>query len=328
MTAFSSGPGGGDLIENLPAAVYVLDAEGRLGFFNRAMVELTGSAPAPGGNGLSLPLKLFLPDGTPLPPEAWPMTAAFQEKRAIRAVETVIARPDGRCSPFIAYAMPLRDAAGQFSGTINMLADISDRVEAEANSRTLLNRFIHRERNEIQTIQSLLASAQREAIHPEAKDVLTDTSRRVGAVAAAQSAIGRPGGSFDVHHLLASLCQYASQSFGPKLDIGLDNSTGVLPNRVALPLAIIVNELVSNAVRHGRGERNHVAVRISLTASNGEAVLTVQDDGPGFQPEPPKRRASGLGLVEGLARQLGGSLEVTAQQGARCVLRFAETSEH
>ena len=327
MTDFGSVPAGGDLFENLPAAVFAMDAESRLRCCNRAMVELVGSEPSPGSNGFALPLKLFLPDGTPLPPDAWPMATGFREKRAIGGVEAVIERPDGRRNPFIAYIKPIFDAAGNFSGTVNMLVDISDRMEAEANSRALLNQFIHRGKNEIQTIQSLLAGAQREATHAEAKTILADTSRRVGAIAAAPSAIDRTGGSFDAHLLLDSLCQYARQSFGPKLDVRLENSVVSLPNRAALPLAVIVNELVGNAVTHARGERNRVSVRLSLTSSGGQVTLTVQDDGPGFQRGPAKRRASGLGLVDGLARQLGGSLEVKTRDGAVCAIRFAETPE-
>ena len=328
MTWLGSGIAGGDpvrdLIENLPAAVCVVDAERRLLSFNMAMAKLTGIKPSLGSDGLSLQLKLFLPDGTSLPQEESPMVLAFNEQRAIHGVEVVIETPDGQRNPFLAYSRPTADSGGNFSGTINMLVDIGGRKDAETNSRSLVSQFIHREKNEIQTIQSLLAGAQREAIHPEARNVLADTSRRIGAVAAAQNATDRMG-TFDVHLLLESLCRYVSQSFGPKLDIGLENSTGALPNRVALPLALIINELVSNAVRHGTGDRNRVAVRLSFTTANGKSSLIVQDDGPGFEPGPVKRRASGLGLVEGLARQLGGSLEVTTDRGAVCVVRFAET---
>ncbi len=317
-----------DLIENLPAAVCANDAECRVLWCNRAMRELNGSDAPVGGDGLPLQLNLFLPDGTPLPPEAWPIAVASREKRAVRGVELLVEQSGGRRIPFIAYAMPLRDSAGNFSGTINMLVDIGDRRESEANSRALLSQFIHREKNGMQIIRSLLAGAQREAAHPEAKKVLIDTSRRVAAVAAAQNALTHMGrGALDAHLLLESLCQYASQSYGTKLDIRLESATGSLTNRAAVPLAIIVNELISNSVSHGRGERNCVVVRISLTTANGAEILTVQDDGPGFEPGVAKRRASGLGLVEALARQLGGALEVTAQHGARCVIRFTETPE-
>jgi two-component sensor histidine kinase len=52
-------------------------------------------------------------------------------------------------------------------------------------------------------------------------------------------------------------------------------------------------------------------------------VLEVADDGPGFTMGQPHKRASGLGLVTALAKQLGGTLNVTTDHGARCVVRFA-----
>ena len=314
------------LTEMLPAAVSANDAEFRVLWCNRAMLELTGAEPVPGSDGFSLRLNLFLPDGTALPPEASPIAVAFRERRAVRGIELLVEKPDGRRTPFLAYATPVHDAAGKFSGTINMLVDIAGRRESEANSRALLTQFIHREKNEIQTIQSLLSGAQRETAHPEARQVLVDTSRRVGALAAAQGAITRTAGAtLDALLLLESLSQFASQSFGPKLDIRVESSAGSLTNRAAVPLAIIINELISNSVTHGRGERTRVVVRLGLTVTDGRATLIVHDDGPGFEAAPAKRRASGLGLVEALARQLGGSLEVTVQDGAHCVIRFGET---
>src|SRR5437588_11466195 len=106
---------------------------------------------------------------------------------------------------------------------INLLVDITQRKESEHHSRALLDQLIHREKNEIQTIQSLLAGAEREAGSSEAKKLLADTLRRVGAVTAAQNAIGGQGGAtFAVQSLLEALCRNSTQSFGRKLDIAVD----------------------------------------------------------------------------------------------------------
>lgn len=89
-----------------------------------------------------------------------------------------------------------------------------------------------------------------------------------------------------------------------------------------MPLALIVNELISNAVQHGRGNRARVNIKIGLVKEGNEWVLNVTDDGPGFELKETGRRASGLGLVSGLARQLRGTFEVTRSQSAHCVVRF------
>ena len=307
------------LFENLPAAAYVADADGKLVCSNPAMSELAG-----GDLAQDIVLSLLLPDGTPLPRDAWPMTRAPLEQREASGLEVLIESPDGRRTPVIVYCKSYQDDSGAFAGTINLFANISNRKESEAASRARLSQLIHREKNEIQTIQSLLSGAQREATHPEAKDLLAGVARRIAAVAAAQSAIVHTeAGSFAAQALLQQVGQNASQSFGPKLDLEVSSSTAVLPVRAAVPLAIIASELIGNAVQHAKGERNRVAVRLDLQSENGESLLTVKDDGPGFQPAPVKHRASGLGLVEALARQLGGKLEVTTQKGTCCAVRFA-----
>lgn len=308
-----------ELVEGLPAAIYVTDVEGRVEFFNRAFVELTASEPV---TGAPAELRLILPDGTLLPDASCPMAIARKERRAIHGVEALIERADGTRKSFIIYSAPLREGSATF---LNLLVDISERKESEAHARAVLAQLIHREKNEIQTIQSLLAGAQRESGSSEAKEVLADTARRIGAVAAAQNAIDRKGGSiFAADILLESVCRNAAQSFGRALDIRVDGASGSLPDRTALPLAIIINELVSNSVKHAKGNRNRVTVAVSLKRDGTDCVLTVQDDGPGFTRGPSRRRASGLGLVDGLARQLGGVLEVMTQSGARCVVRFGD----
>ena len=178
------------------------------------------------------------------------MAAARRQQRAVNGVEALVERPDGTRTPFIVYPAPLRENPRVF---VNLLVDISGRKESEAHARAVLAQLIHREQNEIQTIQSLLAGAQREAGSSEAKDVLADTARRVGALAAAQHAIDRHGGGiFAAESFLEALCRTAAQNFGRTLDIHVEHVSGSLPNSAALPLAIIVNELVTNSVKFTR----------------------------------------------------------------------------
>ncbi len=323
MSKSAAGAGDGELwfrklFENLPAAIYVADAKDKLIWSNPAMSELVG-ADSTG----EIALDLLLPDGTPLPRDAWPMTHARVERRETGGLEVLIESADGRRTPVIVYSKPWHDDSGAFAGTITLCANISNRKQSEAASRARLSQMIHREKNEIQMIQSLLSGAQREAIHPEAKELLAGVAHRIAAVAAAQSAtVHAEAGSFEAQALLQHVAQIASQSFGAKLDLEVSSSAMGLPVRAAVPLAIIASELIGNAVQHAKGERNRVAVRLDLHPENGESVLTVKDDGPGFEPAPVKHRASGFGLVEALARQLGGKLEMTTHEGTCCTVRF------
>src|SRR5262249_6930842 len=75
--------------------------------------------------------KLYRPDGTPLPLDECPMAIALKEGKPIRSLEAIAERPDGTHRWFVPYPTPLRDAAGQIVGGINMLVDITDRKVAE-----------------------------------------------------------------------------------------------------------------------------------------------------------------------------------------------------
>ena len=99
----------------------------------------------------------------------------------MRGAEAVAERPDGTRVPFIPYPTPLRDAAGNVVGAINMLVDVSGRKQAETQQRILLNELNHRVKNNMQMLQSLLYSSARQTRNAEAKQVLAEASGRIAA---------------------------------------------------------------------------------------------------------------------------------------------------
>ncbi|HXJ02250.1 MAG TPA: histidine kinase dimerization/phosphoacceptor domain -containing protein [Micropepsaceae bacterium] len=312
-----------DVLEALPAAIYTTDAQGRITFYNKAAIELAGREPKLGSDEWCVSWRLYSPDGTPMRHDECPMAIALRENRPIRGVEAIAERPDGTRVPFLPFPTPIRDSSGKLIGAVNMLVDISDRNEAETKVHALMKELHHRVKNNMQMMQSLLGAAEREASNPEARKVLGDAVRRVGAMAAAQQGMYSASPlHFDVQPFMESLGGNANRAFGAHADIAIECASGVLSNDAAVPLALIVNELISNAVTHGRAGRSRVAVNLSLVQENGEWVLSVSDDGPGFELKETGKRASGLGLVSGLARQLGGTLQVTGSPGVHCVVRF------
>jgi PAS domain S-box-containing protein len=313
-----------DLLAAIPAAIYTTDAAGKITYFNQAAVDLAGRTPTIGSDEWCVTWKLYWPDGTPLPHDQCPMAVALKEGRPIRNVEAVAERPDGTRVPFIPYPTPLRNAAGQVIGAINMLVDISERRQAETQQRLLLNELNHRVKNNMQMLQSLLSVAARHTTSTEAKDVLGDASRRIAAMAAAQRVLyGTTAATlFDAHEFINAVCETARQAFPASVRIACAAAQAELPNDIAMPLALILNELLTNAVKHGLNGAAGGAVKVDLSVSDGEFCLQVEDDGPGFDLEAVRKRSSGLQLVLGLARQLRGRFEVTRAPATRCVLHF------
>jgi two-component sensor histidine kinase len=269
---------------------------------------------------------MYRPDGTPLPLDECPMTVTLKENRPVRGTEAVVERPDGTRVPIIPYPTPMRDGSGRLIGAVNMLVDISERKQSEANQKVLLDELNHRVKNNMQMLHSLLRSAQRETQSAEARAVLADASQRVAAMAAAQRVLYDAGNmtDFSAKDFLDAVCASAKQAFSGNIDLVIQESTsGKLPNDTAMPLALILNELLTNAAKYGVAS-NEGAIRVGLAKQSGELVLSVEDDGPGFELEQVRRRSSGLGLVIGLARQLGGTFKVERTPGARCTVQFNE----
>ena len=93
----------------------------------------------------------------------------------------------------------------------------------------------------------------------------------------------------------------------------------------AIPLGLILAELVTNALKHGLAERGG-EVRVGLHPCEQEAcVLVVEDDGPGFPALPERPVTLGMKLVAGLARQIGAELRYQAPGAARVEIHVANT---
>jgi PAS domain S-box-containing protein len=126
-----------DVLDGLPAAVYITDAAGLLTYYNEAAAALWGYRPPLGFNHWCGSWKLYRPDGRALPHDQSPMAIALREKRPVRGMEALAERPDGIRVPFIPYPTPFYDAAGDLLGAVNMLVDITDRKRAEEYAERL-----------------------------------------------------------------------------------------------------------------------------------------------------------------------------------------------
>jgi PAS domain S-box-containing protein len=312
-----------DLLDAIPAAIYTTDARGRITYFNQASVALAGRTPTVGGDEWCVTWKLYWPDGTPLPHDECPMAIALKEGRPVRNVEALAERPDGSRVPFIPFPTPLRASDGKIVGAVNMLVDISERKQAESNQRILLNELNHRVKNNMQVMQALLQSAARNTNSPEARSVLDDASHRISAMAAAQRVLyGTTGAThFKCEEFLPMVCK-AAEEIMPNVTITCDLAMGELPNDMAMPLALSLNELIMNASKHAGVDSKSMQIRVGLTKEDEDYLLFVEDSGPGFDYESVRKNSSGLRLVQGLAQQLRGEFSVTMNP-TRCAIRFS-----
>ena len=188
------------------------------------------------------------------------------------------------------------------------------------------NEYDHRMKNSIQMMLSVLAMAGRGAISQEVRFALDAVTNKLKAIAHIQAILQRAGHeqSLRCDDLLRELSR-AIQAASPRnFALIVDSDPVELPSAAALPLGLILTELLTNSIKHGINAHRG-CVRVSLKTTGEVVELRVEDNGPGLCLAEVKRRSSGLTLVEHLATQLHGQFQMHPGPGGRGVLRFNRT---
>ena len=118
------------LVKGLPAGVYSCDDSGKINFFNDAAVKIWGREPEIGVEKWCGSLKMYKPDGTPIPADKCPMAIALKEGRTLNGEELIIERPDGSQSVVLEHPQPEFNVASEITGAINMMIDVTEQVNA------------------------------------------------------------------------------------------------------------------------------------------------------------------------------------------------------
>lgn len=220
----------------------------------------------------------------------------------------------------------------RLSKTITELNDLLRQREHEKaqlqealNDRDIMHRELqHRVKNNLQMLSGLLHAAKTDHEDAAAKAALEQASRHFSAVAAAHQSLYRLDSlrSVDAGPLVSQIADAASLAGEGEVRIDCLVEDIQLPNDLCTPLALVVNELVTNAVKHARIDTGPLVVKVHLAAFDGTAQLDVHDNGSGFHAPSVWKRGSGIGLVRGLVRQLRGKLEFDATQGTLARVTF------
>ena len=214
------------------------------------------------------------------------------------------------------------DPGGVRTASLILCRDVTEvrRRERELVGKDAAIREIHhRVKNNLQTVAALLRLQARRlpAGETSARAALAEAERRIGSIAVVHETLSTTGADTvdfdDVADRVVGLTSEMGSGPGPVV-VRREGSFGALLPEVATPLALVLVELVQNAVQHGLGPRGG-AVQIQVSVQGDRLRVAVVDDGVGLpvavEGQPP---ASGLGLqivrtlVEG---ELGGTLDLT-----------------
>jgi two-component sensor histidine kinase len=174
----------------------------------------------------------------------------------------------------------------------------------------------HRVKNNLQTVASLLRLQARAGDGVDPRKALDDSVNRILAIAAVHEVLTEQREEeVDLSDLLERLRVMLVQGLGGEKRIDATLEPVPLQGNRATALALVFSELLQNAIEHG-GDR----VEISLARQNGDAVLTIRDDGAGISGD---SSGTGLSIVSALVRdELGGRLSLENDSGLRADVAF------
>ncbi len=226
----------------------------------------------------------------------------------------------------------LRQLAGSFAEATGALLERERQLQrAAAEQELLMQEIHHRVKNNLQIVASLLNLQASRIRQPEARREFTAARDRIRALATLHRHLYAHG---DLHTLnmrsfLNELCDQLLAALGETPDgrirLSIEAPALQISSDQAVPMALIVTEVVSNAAKYAFPDGRSGHIRVALTTTGSRARLVIEDDGVGIpsgpgQSESGWRDGIGMHLIEGFARQLGGTLEVTQNGGTRYAL--------
>jgi PAS domain S-box-containing protein len=344
-----------NLIQAIPDIVYILDGKGRFMYLNDAIRELGYEPASLIGKHFS---EIVHPEDLPnvsrttvLRPLAGVKTGdaaapkLFDERRAgkrmTRNLELRLKHGDladdyrlGSVTSYgevssSGYALP--EFEGVDLGTVGIIRDVTIRKEHEqaletalAAREVLLKEIHHRVKNNLQIVSSLLNIQETAIVDESARKVFVECQTQIQTMSMVHEVLYRSSSfeGVEMQSYFDRLLDYLSSVYeGSSRGISWSvRAEGVfLDLDSAIPVALIVNELVSNCLKHAFPSGRKGAIVLAMHEGDGPSwILSVEDDGVGLAaPKAAGARETGIGteLVQALAGQIRGSLTRGAGKG-------------
>ena len=304
----------------------------RFSYINPAVTDITGYSPAEHLSDPDLWLRIVHPDdrsivdAIPRPHTDW------NEVVVLRWI-----RKDGSTVWTEQLHVPVYDKQGRLVAIEGIGRDITGRKNAEnalaaalAEKELLLRELQHRVKNNLNVVRSILDIGKRRVQDRAALQTIADAQSRIQSMAGVYE---RLAGRLDaVDHLdvgayLSELSRALFETYkhgGAPIALQVDTHAADLTVRRAVPLALILNELLTNILKHAfePGRAGVVRVKLRSDPQRGVARLRVDDDGVGLPIgfDPDTTKSTGLSLVRTLAVQLDAELSFESIPGAGTVV--------
>ena len=232
-------------------------------------------------------------------------------------------------------AIPLLEE-GRSTGAMLLVRDVTDlrrRDRILLSKDATIREIHHRVKNNLQTIAALLRLQGRRLESPEAQEAIQESERRIRSIAIVHETLSRDAADVvEFAEIIGPLVRVVEETVSTpelRLHFDVDGDAGLLPGEIVTPLAVVLNELMQNAVDHAFPETDDGGpseghVRVIVRRREHELSVDVVDDGvglpAGFSLE--SSRGLGLSIVHALVTsELGGEIEMRDDHGTRVSLR-------
>lgn len=188
-------------------------------------------------------------------------------------------------------AIPVTDN-GERRGALLLCRDVTElrRHERELITKDATIREIHhRVKNNLQTVAALLRLQSRRVEAPEAKEALAEAMRRVATIAMVHETLsGTLDELVNFDDLAARAIRMAAEVASPSVQVKIvrEGDFGLIPAPSASSLALVITELVTNAVEHGFEGREHGTLTVAAERTGDRLWVRITDDGRGIKGEP------------------------------------------
>ncbi len=253
---------------------------------------------------------------------------------------TILQSEAGKSKWMYVNVAPVRDEQGKIIASVIVFQDITDIKQAEKQIKdslkeknVLLQEIHHRVKNNLQVVSSLLFLQSKKVSDKQAQRMFQNSRDRIKSIALVHEKMYRSTNFAQVNFAdyvrSISHSLYQVHHVNPdKVDFSLDLDEVPLSIELAIPCGLIVNELVSNALKYAfsNSMKKQKKIEIKIKAKENDIVeLSVCDNGRGLPKEIDfdKIESLGLKLVATLARdQLDGELKISRRHGTKFIVRF------
>ncbi len=263
-----------------------------------------------------------------------------------QSYEWVVKSLSGELRFVIFNKATFNDHAGEVAGLIGIILDITDQKAYEEKitnllcekdlllkeKETLLKEVHHRIKNNMSTIASLLMIQADTMIEPSAIAALNDARSRVMSMMLIYDKLYRSADfrNIQVRDYLVNLINEIFSTFPGRKNLNIEYVVDefVLDSKALFPLGIIVNELLTNSMKHAFPGGREGKIKVSVTIDKDNLIeASISDDGIGIPEKVDFKsvQSFGLNLIDLLTRQIKGSIEVNRNSGTEFVIKFRKS---